>query len=394
MNVLYVAPDIPVPHTGDYIGGSTHTLEVSKEIAKLGNTVYIVSNRMRGQSSFEKVSEGVYTYRIYRALFFPFKNKLNPNKSKENKIRKFLENTYLNTLYRFSVMIMTTKISKKHKINVILERNSAKGAGVFSGIILGIPSLVELIDPEYSKSALKLSKKIFAYTKEIVPAPLHSKTEIVHAGVDTELFMSAKPANIRSRYTIKGKVVVYVGSMSSWHGAEHLIDVTVKLKDMNITFLLVGKDLEILKEEAKKKGVLEKFIFTGFVPNNEVPAYIAAADVAVAPYDPRNSEKMNQYGFYFSPIKIFEYMACGKPIVASDVNIIREVIRECKCGLLAKPGDAEDIAEKIKLLLENEDIRYEYGKSGRNAVQEKFSWESVVDKINQGIQEVLETQQQ
>ena len=80
-----------------------------------------------------------------------------------------------------------------------------------------------------------------------------------------------------------------------------------------------------------------------------MPEFISAADVDIAPYKP--SEEMKKHGFYFSPIKIFEYMACGKAIVASDLEIIRGVVLENKCGLLAKPRDVEDFAALIRILL-------------------------------------------
>lgn len=105
-------------------------------------------------------------------------------------------------------------------------------------------------------------------------------------------------------------MVVYAGATSAWHGAEDLIDVATKFEE-DVRFLMIGKDLGILEEKAKEKGVSSKFIFTGFVRHDEVPKYITAGDVAVAPYNPKGFKDMEKYGFYFSPIKILEYMACG-----------------------------------------------------------------------------------
>jgi glycosyltransferase involved in cell wall biosynthesis len=74
-------------------------------------------------------------------------------------------------------------------------------------------------------------------------------------------------------------------------------------------------------------------------------------------------------------------MACGKPIVASDLEIIRDIITENKCGLLAKPGDSGDFAAKIKPLLEDEALRKQFGENGRKAVIEKYTWDRGVEKI-------------
>jgi len=384
MNLLYVAPDIPVPHTGDFIGGTTHTLEIAKRLAELGNTVYIISRRMQGQRFFEKISEQVYTYRIYRGVIFPVKCGVT-KKSEPNTKIKIIENLYFSTVYRIFLMAAILTVARKHHINIVLERNSAKGAGVFSGRLLGIPSVVEVIDPDYNKLALRLCRKIFAYTTTILPPDVHSKTEITHAGVDAAVFRPMDGSEVRTEYNLTGSVVVYVGSMSAWHGAEHLIDVAARIKDMDVTFLMVGKDVEMLRSLAEEKGVLDRFVFTGFVPYADVPKYIAAADVAVAPYDPAGVTDMEAHGFYFSPIKIFEYMACGKPVVASDVEIVRGIIRESRCGLLADPGGAGDFAEKIQYLIEDDDLMAESGKNGRAAVLERYSWKKVAEQIHMGL---------
>jgi len=154
---------------------------------------------------------------------------------------------------------------------------------------------------------------------------------------------------VREKYElVDKKVVVYVGEMSEWHGADMLLDIAERLKE-GVKFLLLGKQLEKLRGDAEARGVADKFVFVGFVRHEEMPEFISAADVGIAPYKP--SEEMKKHGFYFSPIKIFEYMACGKAIVVSDLEIIRDVVLENKCGLLVKPRDVEDFAALIRILL-------------------------------------------
>jgi glycosyltransferase involved in cell wall biosynthesis len=75
-------------------------------------------------------------------------------------------------------------------------------------------------------------------------------------------------------------------------------------------------------------------------------------------------------------------MACGKPVVASDLEIIRDIINENQCGLLAKPGNADDFASKIRMLLEDEALRKQFGENGRKAVMEKYTWDKVADRID------------
>ena len=74
-------------------------------------------------------------------------------------------------------------------------------------------------------------------------------------------------------------------------------------------------------------------------------------------------------------------MACAKPVVASDVEVVKDIINENRCGLLAKQGDAEDFAEKIKMLLEDEALRKRFGDNGRKAAIGKYTWERVAEEI-------------
>jgi glycosyltransferase involved in cell wall biosynthesis len=384
MNLLYIAPDIPVPHTGDFVGGSTHILKIAESLAKKGNNVLIISRRVsRDQKRYEEIHKNIFTRRVYRGLILPIRGKPSSKEGEKSEfLRNFIEKPYF-FVYRFILIFLVLYLLKKHKIDVILDRSSSQGMGVFSGFLVGIPAIVELLDPEYCKLSLKLANKIFVYTKKIINPRLHDKAEIVSAGVDITIFKPAyeEGEDIRRKYHLGDKkVVVYVGAMSAWHGAEDLIDVATKLNE-DIRFLMIGENLGMLREKAREKGVSSQFIFTGFVRHEDVPKYITAGDVGIAPYNPKGFKEMEKYGFYFSPIKIFEYMACGKPVVASDLGIIRDIIKENQCGLLAKPGNAEDFAEKIRMLLGDAGLRKEFGENGRKAVIERYTWERVAEEI-------------
>lgn len=375
MKILYIAPDVPVPHTGKFLGGSTHVLKVADSLAKKGCEILIISRRMRGQPKYERISERVKTMRVYRGLIFPVestkRNNIGKNKS------AIFERLYF-LLYRIMLSLYVLFLLTKGDFDLVVERNSAKGIGVFPARIFGIRSIVEVIDTEFSKLQLRFADKILAYTKRIIPEEFQNKVVLTHAGVDVEEFkVNSNVSEVREKYGLGGKrVVVYVGEMSEWHGAEMLLDVAERLSE-KLKFLMVGKQLLELNKEAEKRGVADKFVFVGFIPHKEVSKYISAGDVCVAPYKP--NEEIRKWGFYFSPIKIFEYMACGKAVVASDLDIIRDIILENKCGLLAKP-DAEDFAAKVKILIDDARLRNRLGKNGKKAVL-KYTWDKVADKI-------------
>jgi len=393
LNICYVAPDVPVPHTGTFIGGSTHTLKIAENLAKKGNNVHIVSRRMEGQKKFERLGENLFVYRIYRGLVCPVQGTVSKKSDyKGNFIFDFLKNVYFITIYRLVLMAYVAWIIRKHDINIILERNSSKGVGVFAGTLLGVPSVVEVIDPDYSNLALRFAKKVFVYTDKILPPNFpKDKIEITTAGADTETFNpDADGDSIREKYGLHGKdVVLYVGEMSAWHGAEDLVRVASKL-DESTKILMVGKNVESLKEKTEESGVSDKFVFTGFVSYNEVPNYITAADVAVAPYNPQGFKLMEKHGFYFSPIKIFEYMACAKPIVTTNVEIVRDIIKENQCGILVEPGNIDEIAHAIDYLFKNKKKAEEMGQNGRKAVVKSYSWETVAEQIDRSMKEIVQ----
>ena len=86
MNILYVAPDIPIPHTGEFVGGSTHVLKIAGGLAKKGNDVLIVSRRTsRKQKKYKEISKNIFTRRVFRGLIFPVQGKPSSKAGKENK---------------------------------------------------------------------------------------------------------------------------------------------------------------------------------------------------------------------------------------------------------------------------------------------------------------------
>ncbi len=378
--VLYVAPDIPVPHAGVFLGGSTHVMEVSRALVKNGFEVHVLCRRMsKEQPSQEEISEGILAHRVYRGIFFPVTGGLSLDKKLSLKARAFKlgEALYFTTIYRLALAALAARLIVKYDIDAVLERNSAKGIGAFPARLLKKPLVEEVIDPDLSRAAVRSADRVFAYTPKVleglVPA---DRVSITTAGVDTDRFRPMDGSAMRRKYGLEGKkVVVYVGEMSAWHGIDVLVRAMALLGD-DYRALILGKNAGKLKPLATELGVMDRLAFTGQVGHDEVPAYIAAADLGAAPYDPAGGLAMDRFGFYFSPIKMFEYMACGKPIVASDIDIVRDIVRESGCGLLSRPGDPESLAAAIRALMESPD-RASMGIAGLRACKEKYNWDRV-----------------
>ena len=122
-----------------------------------------------------------------------------------------------------------------------------------------------------------------------------------------------------------------------------------------------GITMSLVKRNVDKFSIKENCILTGLIPQEEGPEYLAACDILVA------SHKPNPDGtpFFGSPTKLFEYMATGKGIVASNLNQIGEVLKHDQTAWLVKPGDVESLMEGLKVLIDDRDRRKRLGQAAR-----------------------------
>jgi len=122
---------------------------------------------------------------------------------------------------------------------------------------------------------------------------------------------------------------------------------------------------------------LEQFVeFLGFVPHKEIPKYINACDIGTVLLFPTPRFIKTPY-----PIKLFEYMICSKPVIASDLPSMGKIVKEAGCGVLVDPTDVDEIADGITYLLNHPEEAKKMGENGRIAVEEKYSWERMEERL-------------
>jgi len=136
---------------------------------------------------------------------------------------------------------------------------------------------------------------------------------------------------------------------------------------------MISEVKKIIEEDKVNKYVS----FTGIVPQKESPKYLAACDILASPHIP-NSDGTPFFG---SPTKLFEYMAMGKGIVASNLDQIGEVLKDGETAILVKPGDVEDLAKGIQNLIDNPKLRKSVGESARKEVVKYYTWDKHVERI-------------
>jgi glycosyltransferase involved in cell wall biosynthesis len=153
-------------------------------------------------------------------------------------------------------------------------------------------------------------------------------------------------------------VVGFVGSLKPWHGVDSLLRAFARLHraDPRYRLLVVGDGplRSWIEGFACGAGIEDRITVTGWVANDRLPGLVKRMHVTVAPYPDLEN-------FYFSPLKLFEYMAMARPVVASDVGQVGDLIRDGREGLLTPPGDEDAMVSQVSRLREDEPLRRRIG---------------------------------
>ena len=274
---------------------------------------------------------------------------------------------------------------------------------IFSAIITArltnTPLVLEVNSPIYFERSKVLGEKYYTYLsgwleRSIVASADHVVTVseelrqyFINKGIHPErittvingfetksFYPRSKDESLMKRLGIPGDafVIGFSGSFKKWHGAESALKILAKVKG-NIAgkkawLVLVGDgpDRPRLEEIASKQG-LNTVVFCGSVSHERMPDYLSLFDIALAPYPLLDF-------FYFSPLKVFEYMAMGIPTVASRQGQLATIFEHDKTGMLVEPGDLETAATFILKLLSSAETRCVMGQTACEAAHSKFGW--------------------
>ncbi len=219
--------------------------------------------------------------------------------------------------------------------------------------------------------------------KEGVP---EDKILVLEDGVDIKRFdeVSERESDIRLKYNLPldKKIIAYVGSLHKDKGINEILKLAELFSDnQEALFLLVGGTKEQLEywEKIRIEKKLGNVKFYGFAPNSEAPFILKASDILILLYEPKPKRDFTLFDVETtSPIKLFEYMAAKKPIVASDIPTIRKVLTHNKSGILVE--NAEDAARKIERLLKDKTLCEDLS-SAAYELAKNFTWEKRCNRI-------------
>ena len=239
----------------------------------------------------------------------------------------------------------------------------------FERALPGIADTVSVASLQLRRQALALGLS----EERIFDAPVGADLERFQCGGDG--------TDVREQLGVKGQVTLYLGQLAGAHAAPLFLEVAalVAQQDSEASFVVVGggRTLRDLRDQATRCGIAHRVHFTGAVPHHRVPDYLDLADVAVATL-PNTEQAATK-----SPLKVVEYMAAGKAIVASRVGEVVRFLDDGRVGLLVEPECAESMADAVLALLGDEHRRSELGALARDHLRRKHTWMHTAHTLEQ-----------
>jgi glycosyltransferase involved in cell wall biosynthesis len=258
--------------------------------------------------------------------------------------------------------------AKHAGVPVVLEINclfTAEQYRRFEPMVLG------RVAARLERTAIELADVVLA-----VSTPLAREIEriagrrvvVLPNGADPHKFDPARGdgSSIRARYNLGPHVTVgWVGVMRDWHGLELLLDAVSMVDGVRLLLVGDGPARASIERIAALKGMADRLIFAGRVSQEEMPHYLAAMDVAVVASDGTGVA---------SPMKLLEYMAMERAVVAPRLENIQDIVTDNRDGLLFTPGDVNDLSAVLRKLADAAPLRAALGSEARRTIERRRNW--------------------
>jgi glycosyltransferase involved in cell wall biosynthesis len=283
------------------------------------------------------------------------------------------------------------RIFKRHGVPWILETNVASfyEAAEAETITRVLPDFVRRLEIRaYEECDVLVCisetlKEILVHEAGISPA----KVVVISNAVDPSIF---DPERYEPTRVFEGLVIGYVGELQPRKGLELLIEALSELRTEGLEISLVvvghGRWRAVWEALARRLGVLEHVAFVGQVRWEEVPGFITGFDLGYSGQAPTKGKKT-----YDSPLKLYEYMAMAKPVVASDWEDASWVVQDEETGFLFRPGDKEDLKSALRRAYEYQDRLPEMGSKAREEITSKHDWSDRVRDIISAVEDRLQS---
>ena len=388
MRLLYVALDQRIPGT---LGGSIHVQAVAEGLAQLGHDVHVAAR-----------TPGVFTAEPHNTT--PGVVTLHPMAPPLGRAQ-----------LRWTRRPAVTRLAREIGADAIIERYyNFGGEGILSAKRLGIPAVLEvnapIVDyPGSGKARLdrllgvepmrrwrdrvcRMTDLFVTPSAAILPEWVDRRRVLeIEWGADVDHFRPDVTGPLPFEPDSNRILCVFAGAFRSWHGVVHLSAALARLAsagDTRFGAVLIGDGPERAAAERAARHV-PGVVFTGAIPHERLPACLAAADIGVAPFDPVKHAPL-RLGFYWSPLKVFEYMAAGLPVVAPSLPRLGKLVEHGREGLLYDPAEPRAL-DRALVALADADVRRRLGRAARERVVRDFSWQAHCAALDARLRQVVST---
>lgn len=293
--------------------------------------------------------------------------------------------------YSFLAYRKLAKAVKKHKPDCLYERyNLFLPSGVWVSKKFNLPMLLEVNAPLYDERkkyngislnglarwseryAWKNADKVLPVTQVLAKRiseedVAESKIVVIPNGIDEDKFSkSVDHPDRRDEFGLEDKLVLgFTGFMREWHGLEDVLELLLNRTNRHFFVVGDGPAREALEAKAKKLGVVDQVTITGVVKRDEISQYVRLFDIALQP----------DVVPYASPLKLFEYLALGRAIIAPDTENIREILEHGKNALLYNKDDKQGFFRLVEQLCNDEILRHKLGHAAKQTIKiKKLTW--------------------
>ena len=381
---LYVCGDLGVPIRG-HKGASAHVRQVAGRLAAMGIDLRVVTPNPgppppagnRFDLPIEEVVPPAWTIRRAKEL-----RRLLHNIPVGRRVARLLREIRPDFVYeRYSLCAIASGLAcRRRRIPWLLEVNAPLADEEERFRALRWRRLTRALERwilRHADHLFVVSHALRRWAMEHGVAP--DRITVLPNGVDLSRFHRGIDGSAARRawgWGDRETIVGFAGSLKPWHGAEVLLrsfeKAVAKETGLRLVFIGEGPQRERLERRVSRKGLEPVVRFTGAVAHEAVPSLLRATDILAAPYLPQD-------GFYFSPMKILEYMAVGRPVVASRIGDIPAWV-EPDCGLLVPPGDESALCESLLSLARDREKARWMGRRGA-ARAAKEDWSRRIDRI-------------
>jgi len=381
MRIVYAALDQRVPGT---TGGSVHVTAVAGGLAALGHEVDVLTTQGPG----------------------PFPD----GPARWHALAPPLGLRHLRVLRTEAVRAFADRV----RADVIIERyHNFGGEGLRAAKAIGALAVLEvnapvidypgspkarldkalLVEPmrRWRDRQCRMADLLITPAAEVLPAFVpRGKIVEIEWGADTERFVPGAAGAVPFAKRPGALLAVFAGAFRAWHGAITLVRAIRDLRAggrRDVDAVLIGDGPELARARAEAGGI-DGLTFTGAVAHARMPACLAAADIGVAPFDVAAHPPL-QLAFYWSPLKVFEYMAAGLPVAAPAIPRLARILGPGHERLLYDAQAPRALADTLVYAADHEDERRRLGAAARQRVCDQFSWAAHCRTLDDAIRQLM-----